>query len=204
MPAVRRITRLFFGLASALLVTACGSIFAPPPSPTAPLTETATASPTATPTATATPSPTATATATPTPTPTPALIGTPFSADPQGIIELTLPRVVELARWGAGRAATWPGRRMGAWLAVATRLGVLLYDAETLEELQRLPAGEVRRVAFSPDGQRLASAGQTWTCGMWRPSSGWSLCLRRHRRRAGPALFGGRARTGAGGAQRDG
>ena len=47
----------------------------------------------------------------------------------------------------------------GHYLAVATSMGVWLYDAETFDELALLPGHkeEVTVVAFSPDGTKLAS-----------------------------------------------
>jgi len=49
----------------------------------------------------------------------------------------------------------------GHILAVATSIGVWLYDARTCEEIALLTghSGIVRSVAFSPDGKTLASAG---------------------------------------------
>jgi WD40 repeat protein len=46
----------------------------------------------------------------------------------------------------------------GKTLAVASSLGIYLYDAQTFDELQLIDAaGPVIRVAFSPDGQTIAS-----------------------------------------------
>ncbi len=137
------------------LLAGCGPTPTPLPSPTASPSATWTPSPTPTRTPTATP----TFTPTPTPTPTPAQIGTPFSQPAEGIIELTLPRIVELARWGSGTSSDVAWSPDGRILALATSLGISLYDSHTLEELVKLSSADARLVAFSPDGQILASAG---------------------------------------------
>src|SRR5581483_11711236 len=61
----------------------------------------------------------------------------------------------------------------GKTLAVGTRLnGVKLYDAATFEETGSLPkSGDIASLAFSPDGELLASGGdavQVWTTNGWR------------------------------------
>ncbi len=140
-----------------IILTACAAppTSAPPsPSPTPSPTHTATITPS--PTATFTPTPTAT----PTPTPTPVRAGTPFASNPQGILEINLAQVVELARWGYGSSRDIALSPDGTWLAVATRLGVVLYRANPLTFSTLLNIWEPLQVAFSADSQRLYVAGQ--------------------------------------------
>ena len=50
---------------------------------------------------------------------------------------------------------------MATLLAVASKIGIWIYDVQTSEELVLLTGhiGEANRVAFSPDGHILASGG---------------------------------------------
>ncbi|GAP05640.1 MAG TPA: hypothetical protein DEQ80_04850 [Anaerolinea thermolimosa] len=144
-------------LGLALLAAACSA--APELTMPPAATETVTATPSPTPTATWTPSPTATFTPTPTSTPTPALAGTPYAGGLEGIVEINLPHLAELARWGRGmsRDLVWsPG---GRELAVASSLGVFLLDVPKMIERGWLPAEDVRRVVYSQDGKKLITAG---------------------------------------------
>ncbi len=68
----------------------------------------------------------------------------------------------------------------GSRLALATSMGVWLYDAETFDELALLTghAGEVTTVAFSPDGTKLAAAlGRMWpgTLELWEVETGQNI-----------------------------
>lgn len=126
----------------------------PTPAVTATMAPSRTPRPTATPTRTPTPTPTATLT--PTATPTPVLAGTPISFDPQGIVEINLQRVVELARWGLGSSRDLAWSPDGSLVAVATRSGVVLFHADDLTEMGVLAAWEANQVAIAPDGKTLA------------------------------------------------
>ena len=65
----------------------------------------------------------------------------------------------------------------GNRLAVATSIGVWLYDAETSNEIALLTGHkeEVTTVAFSPDGTKLASGSDDTTIRLWEIPSGKAL-----------------------------
>ena len=62
----------------------------------------------------------------------------------------------------------------GMRLAVATDMGIWLYDAQTGEELDRLTGhtDEVHSVSFSPNGEMLASGGWDDTVHLWDAQTG--------------------------------
>ncbi len=61
----------------------------------------------------------------------------------------------------------------GTRLAVASRIGIWIYDAQTYQELSLLTGriNRVNSVAFSPDGQTLASGSVDGTVLLWRTTS---------------------------------
>ena len=78
-----------------------------------------------------------------------------------------------LARLGKGRIS-WGERTLayspdGRRLAVATSVGIWLYDAGTGAEIDLIPAPgrNIRSLAFSPDGQTLASGSGDETIRLW-------------------------------------
>ena len=62
----------------------------------------------------------------------------------------------------------------GSLLAVASSIGVWLYDAETHQEINLLAGhtAQVSVVAFSPDGNTLASGSRDGTIRLWNPHTG--------------------------------
>jgi WD40 repeat protein len=62
----------------------------------------------------------------------------------------------------------------GSLLAVGSSVGVWLYDADTHEEINLLTghASTVSCIAFSPDGQTLASGSSDGTIRLWNPHTG--------------------------------
>jgi WD40 repeat protein len=80
--------------------------------------------------------------------------------------------MTRLARWGSGTAYDVAWSPDGKYLAVATGLGVWLYDANTLDRPRLIDVNDmVRRIAFRPDGARLAAAGRE-TVSVWEVESG--------------------------------
>lgn len=104
---------------------------------------------------------------TPTPVPAevvsvqwPVLAGTPIPQPVVAIAPETAAQVTELAQWGQGRINKVALSPIGDLLAVASTLGIYLYDAETLEGVCFIQADTgVDDIAFSPDGATLASGG---------------------------------------------
>lgn len=144
-------------------LSACNLPFIATPISTPVPTETPTATPlptmTMTPTATLTPIPTSTPTPTPTPSPTPVYAGTPFTMAQGGITEANVRMMSELARWGRGLARDLVWAPGGKRLAVASELGIYIYQADNLSLEAVLDKNPARRIAFTSDGQKLAAAG---------------------------------------------
>ena len=67
----------------------------------------------------------------------------------------------------------------GTQFAVATSKGIWLYDTDTYQIRFQLTehSGEVYTLAFSPDGQILASGGQDKTIRLWNPQTGKNLTV---------------------------
>ena len=65
----------------------------------------------------------------------------------------------------------------GKRFAVATGAGIWIYDAETYREISLLTGhiGVVRTVAFSPDGETIASGAQDATVKLWRVETGENI-----------------------------
>ncbi|MGC8958296.1 MAG: WD40 repeat domain-containing protein [Chloroflexia bacterium] len=153
-----------------------------------------TARPTSTPTATSTPTPMPTSTSTPTPTPTPlplpVLSGTPVPQPAAALSPENADRVRELARWGKGMVHEIAYSPDGRFLAVASSIGVYLYDAQTLEEVRFIETGApMESVAFSPDGQTLASGSEDHTVRLWRAADGELLRTLEHTSRVFSVAF---------------
>jgi WD40 repeat protein len=117
--------------------------------------------------------PTTTSTPAPTPTPIPpwpVLANTPVPQSGAVISIENVDRVVQLARWGKGTVRQALPSPDGKLLAVASSLGVYLYDAETLEEMGFIEVVRAHSLAFSPDGDILAVASTGGTIELWQMS----------------------------------
>lgn len=117
------------------------------PAPTATERITATATETSQPTITSTSAPIQ-------PTPT----RTPIPLPDQAITMDNIDQVVQIARWGKGTATAVDYSPDGKYLAVASKIGVYLYDAETYDlvrSFEDFPRG-VEDISFSPDSNALA------------------------------------------------
>jgi len=107
---------------------------------------------------------------------TPAAPSSPASAVTQEPTELLLApittvnaeQLVELARYGKGKIRDVDWSPDGDLLAVASTIGIWLYDAETLEDIRYIETDSgVTSVAFAPDGQTLASGSHDGTVRLW-------------------------------------
>jgi WD40 repeat protein len=112
----------------------------------------------------------------PTTPPLPVRAGTPY---PQPVVPISAEnagQVVELARWGKGVISEVTYSPDGKLLAVATSIGIYLYDANTLDEVDYISSSSwVSSVAFSPDGGLLASGSGDGTVNLWRVADGIEL-----------------------------
>ena len=126
---------------------------------TRPVDPTSTLTPTRRPSSTPRPTFTPRPTLPPTASLTPALIET-LPAHPLALIDSsTAQQMKRLARYGSGPAYDVAWSPDGRYLAVATGIGVFLYDANSLEQARLIDINDpVRRIAFRPDGKALAVA----------------------------------------------
>ncbi len=121
---------------------------------------------------TSTPEPTFTPTATPTPR-LPVSLGTQMPAPGLALSADNLDQVVELARWGKGVITDAIYSPDGKFIAVATTLGVSIHQADTLEEILYFETNaSVNSLAFSPDGETIATGLKDNTLKLWKASDG--------------------------------
>jgi WD40 repeat protein len=127
------------------------------------------------PTKTSTPLPSQTLTPTYTISPTQTL--TPSTTPPPGQFALSVSNVQQisqLAKWGKGTLRTTAWSPDGRIFAVASSLGVHLYDPGTLKEKRFINTNEtVTNIAFSRDGKVLATGNKGVR--LWDTATGASL-----------------------------
>ena len=92
--------------------------------------------------------------------------GIPITAD-------NIDQVTELLRIGRGTINQVVYNPDGTTLAVATSIGVWLYDAETLETVRFIESpSRVWRLAYAPDGSRIVTGSHDGIARVWDTSSG--------------------------------
>ncbi|MGQ9601053.1 MAG: WD40 repeat domain-containing protein [Anaerolineae bacterium] len=98
----------------------------------------------------------------------PVLAGTPYPRPRAAISPDNAAQVVQLARWGKGTVNEVAYSPDGRLLAVASSVGIYLYEAGTLAEVRFIETDAwVTSVAFSPDGATLASGSWDGTVRLW-------------------------------------
>jgi dipeptidyl aminopeptidase/acylaminoacyl peptidase len=148
MPPLSRFHPARWPLALALLAAAACARPSPAPA-------------TQTPAPTIAPSPALPPTATPLPTPSPTPLPTPTPTPRPPIAPETASQIHPILRLGKGWIGELAFSPDGRLLAVASSIGVYLYETATLQEVRYLPTESwMWDAAFSPDGR-------LWPRGPW-------------------------------------
>lgn len=125
--------------------------------------------PTYTPITPRTPQPVVISTATPASNSYPTTLGTTVPKPKDVISPDNVNQITELARWGKGRIESFVYSADSRFLALATSIGIYIYDVQTLEEIRYVETDQiVKALSFSPDGQTLASVLRDGKIVLWQ------------------------------------
>ncbi len=141
--------------------------------------------------ATLTPS-TADRAATSLPTSTPMLLGTPYEQPDEIITIENVDRLSRLSSFGRGQAMQLQYSYDGRLFAVATMVGVYLYDSVWFDLIRYIPIENgANGVSFSPDDLNFATTSDDGSVKLWRVSDGELLQIFEHQTRyaSGESLF---------------
>ena len=101
------------------------------------------------------------------------IISTPVPQPAAIISASNVQQVTQLARWGKGPISQVVWSPDGNQLVVASTVGIHFYDAQTLQQVQFIDTNNlVDSIAFSPDGELLASSLRDDTVKLWEVSTG--------------------------------
>ncbi len=101
--------------------------------------------------------------------------GTPLPVGYQAISAENAGRLQEIAHWGKGWVKGVAWSPSGHVLAINSSLGVVLYQRQTLAEINRIEETEVRTLALSSVGQLLAVALEDDSVRLWGLAGGTVL-----------------------------
>ena len=106
----------------------------------------------------------------------PVLLGTPVPDPLAPISPENVDQLTEMARWGKGTVNKVAYAPDGALLAVASSIGIYLYDSASLDEVRLIETGIwVASIAFSPDGDIIAAGLADKTIRLYQVSDGSPL-----------------------------
>src|SRR5574342_49652 len=99
--------------------------------------------------------------------------GTPLPGNLLAISPDNADQLIQLARWGKGKINQLAWAPGGKWFAVASSLGIYVYDAATLEEVRFIETdASIPKIAFSPNAKTLASGSADGKIQLWRFADG--------------------------------
>ncbi|MEM4203328.1 MAG: AAA family ATPase [Candidatus Methanomethylicaceae archaeon] len=103
----------------------------------------------------------------------PVISGTPMPHPPEAIGPDNLDQINEMARWGRGVASDIAYSPDGSLLAVASPMGVWIYDAKKMVVLHCLRSDSwVTAVGFAPNGRIIAAGTEEGVVYFWESYSG--------------------------------
>jgi len=112
----------------------------------------------------------------PTPINLPVLAGTSVPFSSQKITSQNTDQIAQLSSWGKGTINEVIYAPHGKMMAVASSLGIYIYDENTFSQINFIETGTwVSSIAFSPDGATLISGSRDKTIRLWRVRDGTLL-----------------------------